>query len=195
MRTFVLMVLSAAFLVVTVDSAQAAPGDPNPGSLDRLVELVADRLDTGDVVAAAKWVSAAHNGSEPMIDDPAREAMVYDAMTRLGADRGLSENWVRQVFSGQIEANKMVQRGLITRWRFDPAVAPTVSPELAAVRPEIDRLNIGIIEQLADHRAELSGPACAERLAHSVFDLYAARRGDGLHRVVLARAAAALCSP
>lgn len=191
MRNLLLVILSAALLVLAPNSAEATPGDPR--ALDRLVELVADRLDTADAVAAAKWAAA--GGSDPVIDDPAREAEVYDAMARRGAAAGLPESWVRQVFFGQIEASKMVQRGLIARWRFDPAAAPVTPPDLAAVRPRIDRVNIEIVDQLARYRAELSGPDCAVRLAHSVFGLFGAGRGDALHRVVLVRATAALCAP
>ncbi|WP_405159687.1 chorismate mutase [Nocardia sp. NBC_01499] len=194
MRLVVLMIMSAALIVSPV-SAGADPGGDHDGSLDRLVALVLERLDTGDAVAAAKWVSAAQTGAEPTIDDPAREAVVYDTMARLGAGRELPESWVRQVFSGQIESNKVVQRGLITRWRFDPASAPGAAPDLASVRPVIDRVNIDIVDQLAARRVELSAPDCAERVAYSVFGVFTAGNTDALHQAALVRAAAALCAP
>ncbi|MFC9435857.1 chorismate mutase [Nocardia sp. NPDC057030] len=193
MRFVTLMIMSAALIVSPV-SATADPGSDR-GSLDRLVALVLERLDTGDAVAAAKWVSAAQTGTEPTIDDPAREAVVYDSMARLGAQLGLPEGWVRQVFAGQIESNKIVQRGLITRWRFDPAAAPGSAPDLASVRPVIDRVNAGIVDQLAARRAELTAPDCAERLAYSVFEVFGAGNTDALHQAALVRAAAALCAP
>ncbi|MEU7139503.1 chorismate mutase [Nocardia sp. NPDC046473] len=193
MRFIALMIISAALIVSPV-SAGADPGS-DQGSLDRLVALVLERLDTGDAVAAAKWVSAAQTGTEPTIDDPGREAVVYDAMARLGAGLDLPEGWVRQVFAGQIESNKVVQRGLITRWRFDPAAAPGSAPDLASVRPVIDRVNIDIVDQLAARRAELSAPDCAERLAVSVFGVFTAGNTDALHQAALVRAAAALCAP
>ncbi|WP_107653537.1 chorismate mutase [Nocardia suismassiliense] len=194
MRLVMLMIVSAALIMSPV-SAAAEPGDDRAESLDRLVALVLERLDTGDAVAAAKWVAAAESGTEPTIDDPAREAVVYDAMAKLGAGRDLPEPWVRQVFSGQIESNKIVQRGLITRWRFDPVAAPGSAPDLAAVRPVIDRVNIEIVDQLAARRAELTAPDCAERLAYSVFGVFGAGNTDALHQAALVRAAAALCAP
>lgn len=193
MRFVTLMIMSVALIVSPV-SASADPGSDR-GSLDRLVALVLERLNTGDAVAAAKWASAAQTGAEPTIDDPAREAVVYDAMARLGADLDLPEGWVRQVFAGQIESNKIVQRGLITRWRFDPAAAPGSAPDLASVRPVIDRVNVEIVDQLAARRAELTAPDCAERLAYSVFDVFGAGNTDALHQAALVRAAAALCAP
>ncbi|MEV0298369.1 chorismate mutase [Nocardia sp. NPDC050710] len=197
MRVLVLAVLAVALVVCSPDSVRAAPAVEfgGRGPLDRLVRLVADRLGSADAVAAAKWAEVANDGREPMIDDPEREAEVYDAMARLGSGRGLPEQWVRQVFFGQIEASKMVQRGLVVRWRFDPASAPSGPPKLAVVRPGIDRLNADIIDQLAAHRDELSAPDCMERLATSVFGLLAAGYADPLHQAALVRAVTALCLP
>ncbi|WP_433660832.1 chorismate mutase [Nocardia sp. CA-128927] len=194
MRFVTLMIMSVALIVSPV-SAVADPGSDRDRSLDRLVALVLERLDTGDAVAAAKWVSAARTGTEPTIDDPAREAVVYDSMAELGAGLDLPESWVRQVFAGQIESNKVVQRGLITGWRFDPAAAPGAAPDLASVRPVIDRVNIEIVDQLAARRAELTAPDCAERLAVSVFGVFTAGNTDALHQAALVRATAALCAP
>ncbi|WP_330233817.1 chorismate mutase [Nocardia sp. NBC_00508] len=189
MRRVVFAILAAALLMWPA-SAGASPAD---GSLDRLVALVVERLDTADAVAAAKWAAAGERGIEPAIDDPVREAEVYDAMARLGNGRELPENWVRQVFVGQIEANKTVQRGLILRWRFDPAAAPTAPAALAFVRPVIDRVNVEILDQLAAHRAEMIAPDCTERLARSVFGVLVTGRLDALHQAALVRAAVALC--
>ncbi|MEU7763635.1 gamma subclass chorismate mutase AroQ [Nocardia sp. NPDC049190] len=187
----VLLVICAAALFLCPPSANASPADE---SLDRLIALVVERLDTGDVVAAAKWTAATARGIEPTIDDPSREAEVYDAMARLGRERGLPADWVRQVFAGQIEANKTVQRGLMTRWRFDPAAVPRAPADLVSVRPIIDRVNDEIVEQLAAQRNMLTGPDCMERLAHSVFDVVTAGRTDALHQIALVRATASLCS-
>ncbi|MBF6328664.1 gamma subclass chorismate mutase AroQ [Nocardia transvalensis] len=177
--------------------ARAEAGEPGrvAEGLDRLVGLVLQRLETGDAVAAAKWATAQASGSEPVIDDPAREAEVYDSMARAGAELGLPGGWVRQVFLGQIEASKMVQHGLIARWRFDPATVPTTPPNLAAVRPVIDRVNGEILRELAAHRAELSGSHCVVRLASSVFPMLTSGRADSLHQAALVRATAALCGP
>ncbi|APA98968.1 Chorismate mutase [Nocardia seriolae] len=163
-----------------------------PGSLDRLVTLLAERLDTADTVAAAKWATAERDGDRPVIDDPAREATIYDAMTRLGAQHGLPAPWVRQIFEGQIEANKIVQRGLVTQWEHGvPAPAPSM--ELAAVRPVIDRVNGEIIDELASKQAELADPSCPVRLTRSVLAATGTRHGDPLHQAALVRASIPLC--
>lgn len=170
-------------------AAAEAPG----AALDPLVHLVLERLNTADAVAAAKWTTATRTGQPPVIDDPAREADVYDSMATAGARLDLPEPWVRQVFQGQIEANKLVQRGLHTEWRLLPAAAPTTSPDLAAVRPVIDRVNGEILRELAAARAALSGPACAQRLAAAAAPVVTSGDVDALHAAALARASAALC--
>jgi chorismate mutase len=187
--------LSVALAVSVPASALASPGAVPAGPLDRLVELVADRLDTADAVAAAKWATAQQLRAQPSIDDPGREAQVYDEMARLGAGSDLPENWIRQVFFGQIEASKIVQRGLVAGWRFDPAAAPAAPLDLSKVRPEIDRLNVGIVEQLATRRVDLAAPDCMRRVAPSVSGALTSGRVDALHQAALVRASAALCAP
>jgi chorismate mutase len=179
-----------AALLMSLPASRAVgtpPQDRNP--LDTLVELTLQRLSTGDAVAAAKW------GTASPIDDPAREAQVYDSMAKLGATKGLPVAWIRSVFFGQIEANKVVQRGLHTRWQFDPAAAPTTRPDLSTVRPEIDHVNVALIDEIAAHRDSLIGPACAVNLSRSVFGVVTSGRADVLHNAALVRATAALCAP
>ncbi|WP_280272434.1 gamma subclass chorismate mutase AroQ [Nocardia wallacei] len=171
-----------------VAAAEVPTAAPDP-----LVNLVLERLNTADAVAAAKWSTATRTGQPPVIDDPAREAEVYDSMATAGARLDLPESWVRQVFQGQIEANKLVQRGLHAEWRFQPGAAPATAPDLAAVRPVIDRVNGEILGQLAAARATLSGPACAQRLAAAVAPVVTSGEVDVLHAAALARASAALC--
>jgi chorismate mutase len=176
------------FAVLTVALALALPPSrafADPPQLDTLVDLTVERLATADSVAAAKW------GTPSPIDDPEREAQVYSAMTELGSSKGLPGEWVRSVFLGQIEANKTVQRGLHTWWGFDRAAAPAARPDLAAVRPIIDRVNAAIVDQLALHKDTLTGRDCVPQLSRSV--LNAAARVDALHQAALVRAAVSLC--
>lgn len=188
MATRLGVVVAALLMALPTERAVGAPPqERNP--LDTLVELTLQRLSTGDAVAAAKW------GTASPIDDPAREAQVYDSMAKLGSTKGLPIAWVRSVFFGQIEANKVVQRGLHTRWQFDPASAPTVRPDLSTVRPEIDHVNAALIDEIAAHRDSLVGPTCAVNLSRSVFGVVASGRADVLHNAALVRAAAALCAP
>ncbi|MEU6560037.1 chorismate mutase [Nocardia nova] len=175
-------------------TAAAAPVANDPESeLSPLVDAVLRRLDTADAVAAAKWESSQVTGQPPVVDDPAREAQVYDAMAAAGARSGLPQDWVRQIFTSQIEANKIVQYGLLTRWRFDPAAVPATGPGLAAVRPIIDQVNGEILDQLAARRAVLTGPDCARSLASAVSPVLTSGRVDALHGAALVRATVTLC--
>ncbi|MDR7167699.1 chorismate mutase [Nocardia kruczakiae] len=174
--------------------AQAAPAEEGRSVLSPLVELVLRRLNTADAVAAAKWTTSQRTGQAPVVDDPVREAQVYDAMAAAGTRSGLPQDWVRQVFTSQIEANKTVQYGLLTRWRFDPAAAPASdASDLAAVRPVIDQVNSEILSQLAAHRTVLGAPDCAQRLAAAVFPVLTSGRVDALHGAALVRATVTLC--
>ncbi|MBO0853968.1 MAG: gamma subclass chorismate mutase AroQ [Nocardia sp.] len=173
----------------------AAPiAAPNAPQLAGLVDAMQRRLMTSDAVAVAKWETAQRTGRPPVIDDPAREAQVYDTMAAAGTRAGLPAQWIRQVFTSQIEASKTVQRGLLTRWRLDPATEPAPgSADLAAVRPVIDRVNEDILAELAARRTILSGPDCPARLAGAVVPLLTSGRADGLHAAALLRATVSLC--
>ncbi len=184
--------LPAAASTPPVGDSPVADGPE--AELSPLVELVLRRLNTADAVAAAKWETSQRTGQLPVVDDPVREAQVYDAMAAAGTRSGLPQDWVRQAFAGQIEANKTVQYGLLTRWRFDPASAPAPgSSDLTAVRPTIDQVNGQILDQLAAQRGPLSGPDCAQRLAAAVFPVLTSRRVDALHSAALVRATVTLC--
>ncbi|MGA4787385.1 gamma subclass chorismate mutase AroQ [Nocardia sp. AB354] len=195
------LLVTSAFAVVApmttervLPQAQAAPAEGDRSALSPLVELVLRRLNTADAVAAAKWTASQRTGQPPVVDDPAREAQVYDAMAAAGTRSGLPQDWVRQVFAGQIEANKTVQYGLLTRWRFDPAAAPAPdASDLAAVRPVIDEVNGEILNQLAAHRTVLTAPDCAQQLAAAVFPALTSGRVDALHGAALVRATVTLC--
>ncbi|MFB7719940.1 gamma subclass chorismate mutase AroQ [Nocardia sp. NPDC056100] len=184
-------VLFLGIPVILAPVSVAAP--PEPGSLDALVTAIADRIELADAVAAAKWETARATRQEPVIDDPDREAVVYSGMAALGAKSGLSERWVDQVFAGQIDASKIVQRGLILRWNLDQGSAPTVAVDLTAVRPEIDRTNVEIIDQMADRRPALTGPGCGALVIRSVMATLAVRPMDPLHQAALFRATLPLC--
>jgi len=178
---------------IAAGAASANPVDSD-SALSPLVKLVLRRLNTADAVAAAKWTTSQRTGQAPVVDDPVREAQVYDAMAAAGTRSGLPQDWVRQAFTGQIEANKTVQYGLLTRWRFDPAAAPASdASDLAAVRPVIDQVNGEILNQLAAHRTLLGAPDCAQQLAAAVFPVLTSGRVDALHGAALVRATVTLC--
>ncbi|MEU9489627.1 chorismate mutase [Streptomyces decoyicus] len=157
------------------------------GRLGPLAGLSAERLATGDLVAAAKW------GTGGPIDDPAREQEVLDAVAdqarRLGADPAATV----RIFRDQIEASKVVQRGLHRRWHADPAQAPTTRPDLNEVRKEINRINGELVRAVARSPHARSAPSCAPLLTVAAAQVRHERHLDGLHTVALARSLRSVC--
>ncbi|MEC3917943.1 gamma subclass chorismate mutase AroQ [Nocardia sp. CDC160] len=191
------LAVAAASTIALLSGQFGAAGAEAPtqpaGSLDRLVSLLAERLDTADSVAAAKWTQAERDGTQPTIDDPTREAAIYADMIRLGAQQDLPATQVRQAFEAQIDANKIVQRGLVTLWNTGLSPAPSTAPDLTSVRPIIDRVNVEIIDELARDHTELAAPDCTARLIGSVLATVGTRHLDPLHQAALTRASIPLC--
>jgi chorismate mutase-like protein len=123
--------------------AQPPDGPENSigsGSLDRLAELVIERLALSLDVAAAKYF----NGRP--IDDPVREHQILESMTRELNGFGLPRQIARQFLSDQLEANKIVQHQLQQRWREHPEEVPAVRRSLSAeIRPDLDNITAQMI--------------------------------------------------
>ncbi|MEV0601992.1 chorismate mutase [Streptomyces sp. NPDC050315] len=172
-------------------AAQAAPSAAHPGGpyavLRPIVALSAERLATADLVAAAKW------GTGSPIDDPAREQQVLDAVAQRARELGADPDRTVAVFRDQIEANKIVQRGLHRRWAADPAQAPTTRPDLNEVRKEINRINEGLVRALADSAPARRSPSCTPVLAVASAHVVRDEHLDPLHTIALARAVRSVC--
>lgn len=110
--------------------------------LDRLVELVVQRLTLAQDIAAAKY------GSGEPIDDPIRELEILESATRALNAMGLYQRIGLQFFRDQIEASKVIQRELHHRWHRHPEEVPAANPSLnAEVRPKLDHITMQIISQ------------------------------------------------
>ncbi|MGW3275346.1 gamma subclass chorismate mutase AroQ, partial [Streptomyces kronopolitis] len=135
---------AAAAPVATVPAAapapSAAPAHSPYGQLRPLAALSAERLATADVVAAAKY------GTGSPIDDPAREQEVLNSVAEQARQLGADPAATTRIFRDQIEANKVVQRGLYRQWDANPAQAPTERPDLQEVRKEINRINGELVQ-------------------------------------------------
>ncbi|MFF8901250.1 chorismate mutase [Streptomyces lydicus] len=204
MRRTLTAVAAATLLFTAAGAAAAAPAArhvPSPaatlhapsaashhGGLRALAALSAERLATGDLVAAAKW------GTGSPIDDPAREQQVLDAVAeqarQLGADPGVTV----RVFRDQIEANKIVQRGLHRLWAADPTKAPAERPDLTEVRKEINRINTALVQALASTPQARSAPSCHPRLTAAAVRVRHEHHLDTLHTLALARSLRSVCA-
>ncbi|MFC7660247.1 gamma subclass chorismate mutase AroQ [Pseudonocardia benzenivorans] len=112
-----------AALAPTAGPAVRTVGDSTADSgVDPLLDLIVTRIETGDVVARAKWASRGP------VEDPAREQVVLDAARAGATGRGLDPDVVAAVFADQIAASKVVQYGLFSDWTAEPAAAPPPAP-------------------------------------------------------------------
>ncbi|WP_037679442.1 chorismate mutase [Streptomyces griseus] len=156
-------------------------------ALHPVVGPAAERLATADLVAAAKW------GTGSPIDDPAREQQVLDTVAAQARAIGADPDEVRRIFRDQIEANKIVQRGLYQRWTAHPEQAPTTKPDLAVVRQTINRINTDLVQALADSTPERAAPTCRPELAFAALQVGYDQHPDALHTRALVRALASVC--
>ncbi|MFJ8593947.1 chorismate mutase [Streptomyces sp. NPDC093598] len=157
--------------------------------LTPVTELLAQRLLLADKVAAAKY------GTATPIDDPVREARILDDVRTRAAALGLDPDAVAAVFRDQIEANKLVQRGLYARWDANPGERPTERPDLTkVVRPALDRITTGLLAALRDTERARSAPSCGPRLAVAAGWSASTYRLDALHLEGLVRALPSVCT-
>jgi chorismate mutase len=172
----------------TVAAAGSAAPAPT-AALGDLADLVVERIALADLVAAAKF------GTGEPIDDPAREHQVLDTVAAAAPGAGVDPDEAQRFFRDQIEANKVVQRGLHARWTAHPELRPTERPDLAAqVRPELDRLTTALLEGLRDSapvRHAPDGCDCDHALARATSD--AGADLDALHREALGVALRSVC--
>ncbi|MER5578926.1 chorismate mutase [Streptomyces massasporeus] len=175
----------------TADTRRPAPARQatTAHGLASVTDLFAQRLLLADKVAAAKY------GTDTPIDDPAREAQILTDVRSRAAGLGLDADAVAAVFRDQIEANKLVQRGLYTRWDANPGERPTERPDLAKeVRPALDRITTGLLAALAETDRDRAVPSCAPRLAVAAGWSAYTHRLDALHLEGLGRALPSVCA-
>jgi chorismate mutase len=94
-------------------------------------------------------VAAAKFGTTEPIDDPVREQQVLDSVATMSKTLSIDPVFSVQFFRDQIEANKVVQRGLYREWEAHQERRPTYRPSLSTeVRPQLDVITSQILEQL-----------------------------------------------
>ncbi|MFF3330080.1 chorismate mutase [Streptomyces sp. NPDC002888] len=191
LRHTLLAAAATAALLSAPGTATAAPAlkatQATASALHPVAALAAERLATADLVAAAKW------GTDSPIDDPAREQQVLDTVAAQAAQVGADPDEVRRIFRDQIEANKIVQRGLYQRWTAHPEQAPTTRPDLAVVRQTINRINTDLVQALADSTPERTVPTCRPELALAALQVHHEQHPDALHTRALVRSLASVC--
>ncbi|WP_433555711.1 gamma subclass chorismate mutase AroQ [Pseudonocardia xinjiangensis] len=155
-----------------------------------LVDLAVQRILVSDEVAATKFWTGTP------VEDPLRERQVLAEAGRRAAQMGLDREMAVRFFRSQIDASKVVQRGMLGRWRAHPDLAPTAPPDLQAIRTRLDALTGQMLEQLrATHALRRHSSLCRTLLLDARVPVVAMHDLDGLHRRALDVAVEFVCLP
>lgn len=157
-------------------------------ALVSILDMTVSRLKIARQVALAKW------DSQKPVEDSAREAIVIAAAVKEAQQVGISPTVATGFFSDQIEANKLVQYGLLADWRRAGIAPPDERVNLLNdIRPELDRLQKGFIQELAAVQVFQSSAQCPVHMA-KLSGKYAIDKGlSPLYSIALDRALARFC--
>ena len=170
-------------------ASASADALPAFGPLGPLTDLAIKRLLISDQVAAAKF------GTDKPIDDPVREQQIRDEVRQQAIVLGIDPDATVQFFDDQINASKIVQRGLFAYWTERPDKAPTSRPDLNQIRAELDQLTTDLLNQLvATVRIRQHTPSCAAQLLIARVSGEITHRLDALHRKALGVALDSACA-
>lgn len=122
-------------------------------TVDRLLELIKERLDVAPEVARIKW-----NTKAPIEDLP-REEQVIEGVAKRAAEYGLDPQTARIFFRAQIEASKALQTTLHADWTARGQAPFAKVGDLGEdIRPVLDQLTPTTIGALADALPVLQQP-------------------------------------
>ncbi|MBO1537532.1 chorismate mutase [Pseudomonas sp. OA65] len=174
------LALSAALLASTAEAASTrAPDDLTP-----LLNAIGERLAIADQVALSKWDSG-----KPVEDRQREREVIAGAVAQAPAYK-LSGETVEAFFAAQIEANKMVQYINLSDWALDGKAPDLPRPDLVGeIRPQLDRLQKRLLQQLADFAPYRTDPQCPQWLAQATHH----NKQHPVHRLALIRATGGLC--
>jgi len=156
---------------------------PPQSEFNPLLSAIGQRLDLAYAVAVHKW----DNGVP--VEAPMREQEVLQQAQATAHDYGLPPERAAAFFSDQIEANKMIQYGLIDRWTALGKRPPQQARDLAdELRPRLDMLQATLLFELGNlDRKPMND--CPRQLTEALNR----HAGDPLRHMALVRATAQLC--
>jgi chorismate mutase len=153
-----------------------------------LLDMTVARLHIARQVALSKW------DSQKPVEDLLREAQVIKAAAEEARAFGVSTKFATDFFTDQIEANKLVQYGLLAKWHRVGHAPDEKRVDLAKdIRPELDGLQQGFIKTLADTTALRAQPNCNAQLARATQDYVTSRKLNSLYAIAMDRALARVC--
>jgi chorismate mutase len=140
----------AALGALLLTACAAPQTSPDTQRLDRLLQLIGQRLSYMDDVARNKWNSGAP------IEDLPREREIIDSLGKQAAGYGLDAAIAREFFRAQIEASKIIQRTRFAEWRAQNQPPFKNIPDLRdKIRPALDALTPELMNALAAALPEL----------------------------------------
>ncbi|MGC5562173.1 chorismate mutase [Streptomyces sp. FR-108] len=174
---------------VHADSSRDAVGAAESlGRLGPLTDLIIERLQIGDDVAAAKF------GTDSPIEDPVREQQVLEQVRAKAEALGVNPDAAAAFFQDQITASKIVQKGLFARWTAHPEEAPATRPDLGPIRERLDQLTTELLRELKGTEQLRDRPVpCAVHLSLAAGSGAVAERLDALHRQALRTGTHSVC--
>ncbi|MNQ93002.1 Monofunctional chorismate mutase precursor [compost metagenome] len=132
----------------------------------------------------SKWDSGQN------IEDSTRERQVIAQAVALAPRYRLSEEAAAGFFADQIEANKMVQQALLSKWHAVGQAPDVPRADLRRdIRPRLDQLQHRLLQQLAEFSPHRRDPACPGWLANAEHN----RHSSPAHAQAMIRAQKLLC--
>lgn len=157
---------------------------PDDGPMNTLLDQLEKRLETAKDVALHKWDNA-----QP-VRAAERERALLASVRHQAWRHKLAEERAVSVFTDQIEAHKLIQYNLLSRWQVKGGAPDTPRRDLAgALRPELDAQQSELLQSLANFDNSYR-PDCAQRLAVAIDS----RALDPSLRHAMVRATAQLCN-
>lgn len=176
----------AAFVLSAAPASESAQAADQP--LLSLLDMTLERLHIARQVALSKWDSG-----KP-VEDLARETEVIQAAAEEARAAGVSTQFATHFFADQIEANKLVQYALLSQWNRDAKAPDEKRLDLREdIRPELDRLQRGLIKTLADTATLRSQRDCRAQLSRAMSSYVSRGALTPLYAVAMERALARAC--
>ncbi|CAB3767930.1 chorismate mutase [Paraburkholderia solisilvae] len=183
---FMVSPLAVAALLFAAPPSHSAPADSQ--AFLPLLDMTVARLHIARQVALSKW------DTRKPVEDLPREAEVIKAASEEARALGVPPQLATHFFADQIEANKLVQYGLLAQWHRDGRAPDDKRVDLKKdIRPELDRLQQGFIKVLADTKTLRAQPDCGAQLARATQEYVASHALDSLYAVAMDRALARAC--
>ncbi|MFA7893567.1 chorismate mutase [Pseudomonas putida] len=172
-------------LLTALSLSGCTAASPQHPALEPLLDTIEQRLAIAQAVALHKW----DKGQPVQATDREQAVLARVQVAALGL--GLAPHDAETFFADQMEANKLVQYTLLHQWRLAGQAPDDLRTDLQTViRPELDRLETRLLEQLAAFRRQ-DGRACGQRVASAI----ASRPSAPLMKQGMIRATGQLCDP